>query len=253
MSFILDALKKLDHKRHKGSVPDLMTVHDPAPQEPKSRSVWPYIFMAALLLNTVVLLALLNPWKSEEPVIAQATMAAQPEPASMVRPGQQDIPADRTEGSAEIRTDNKTLARNALTPDMPLSEASDDAEEAVSKQISPTDEIIASLIITPPKKQDAPIIDDLPVEPAPSDIIESETEKGLPYLDELPLSVQHDIPDMSITAHIYSNDPASRMVSINGSILRQGESVASGLVLEEITPTGIVLDHMGKRFRVRGF
>jgi hypothetical protein len=29
MSFILDALKKLDQKRHEGSVPDLMTVHPP--------------------------------------------------------------------------------------------------------------------------------------------------------------------------------------------------------------------------------
>lgn len=71
---------------------------------------------------------------------------------------------------------------------------------------------------------------------------------------ELPLSVQQEMPKMSISALAYSSQPKDRLVSINDHVLREGMAVAPGLTLEQITPDGMILSYKGYRFRrgVRG-
>jgi general secretion pathway protein B len=66
MSFILDALKKLEQKRQHGSVPDLTTVHTTHQQSSKKRHLWPYLVVAALILNAGILAAVFYPRESEE-------------------------------------------------------------------------------------------------------------------------------------------------------------------------------------------
>ncbi|RJQ55186.1 MAG: hypothetical protein C4526_04110 [Nitrospiraceae bacterium] len=61
MSFILEALKKLEQKKKRGSVPDIMTVHMPEPHKPLKRPVWFYLVLAALVLNAGILASLLRP------------------------------------------------------------------------------------------------------------------------------------------------------------------------------------------------
>jgi general secretion pathway protein B len=65
---------------------------------------------------------------------------------------------------------------------------------------------------------------------------------------ELPLSIQQDIPKLSILFHVYSGNPGGRLVGINDRMLREGDSVAPGLVLEQITPDGMILAYKGYRF-----
>src|SRR4030065_1041068 len=66
MSFILDALRKLEHKRQRSSVPNLLTVHDFTPEKPKKRSVRLDPLIAVLLLNAGMLLIWLRPWQSAD-------------------------------------------------------------------------------------------------------------------------------------------------------------------------------------------
>ena len=73
MSFILDALKKLEQKRQQGSVPDLMTVHLTGSQEAKKRSLLPYLILLVLLINAGVITALLIPDKSEKQEVFRET------------------------------------------------------------------------------------------------------------------------------------------------------------------------------------
>ncbi|MEW6220841.1 MAG: general secretion pathway protein GspB [Thermodesulfobacteriota bacterium] len=68
---------------------------------------------------------------------------------------------------------------------------------------------------------------------------------------QLPLSVRHELPDIAIALHRYSRDAASRLVSINGRVLRPGDQVREGLLLEAITPSGVVLSFQGYRFHKR--
>ncbi len=75
----------------------------------------------------------------------------------------------------------------------------------------------------------------------------------IPGISELPPSVQQALPGITISAHFYDNLPASRVVSINGRVMHEGQPVAAGLVLERITPEGIILNYQGSRFRMNIF
>ena len=53
MSFILEALKKIDRERHQDNVPTLNTVHRQSSEAPKR--IWPWVLVAALLVNALIL------------------------------------------------------------------------------------------------------------------------------------------------------------------------------------------------------
>jgi general secretion pathway protein B len=66
----------------------------------------------------------------------------------------------------------------------------------------------------------------------------------------LPASIQRKIPDIQFSSHIYADDPSLRMVNINGKIVREGESVADGISLVEISEGGVVLSYQNYRFEM---
>ena len=49
MSYILDALKKSEKERRRGTLPDMLTVQDIVAEKPKKRFVWASLLVAALL------------------------------------------------------------------------------------------------------------------------------------------------------------------------------------------------------------
>ena len=72
----------------------------------------------------------------------------------------------------------------------------------------------------------------------------------VPPLSELPEGVRRQVPPMSIGGSVYSAQPSSRMVIVNGQVLREGSTVAPGLVLERIEPKSAVFSIRGQRFTV---
>ncbi len=67
-------------------------------------------------------------------------------------------------------------------------------------------------------------------------------------LGELPISIRQELPEMAVALHAYSQKPRDRLVSINNTLLREGDTAAPGVRLEEITPEGMVLSYKGFRF-----
>jgi general secretion pathway protein B len=65
----------------------------------------------------------------------------------------------------------------------------------------------------------------------------------------LPLALQQELPPLTISVHAYSGRPGDRLVGINNRMLREGDSVAPGLKLEQITPEGMVFGYKGYSFR----
>jgi hypothetical protein len=55
MSYILDALKKSAKDRQRGNLPDMLIVQDIVVEKPRKRLPWPYLLIAALLLNAGLL------------------------------------------------------------------------------------------------------------------------------------------------------------------------------------------------------
>ena len=82
-----------------------------------------------------------------------------------------------------------------------------------------------------------------PTPPAPAPV------QNVIWLAELPIALQQELPPMTISVHAYSARPSDRMVGINNRMLREGEFVAPGLKLEQITPEGMVLGYKGYSFR----
>jgi general secretion pathway protein B len=69
-------------------------------------------------------------------------------------------------------------------------------------------------------------------------------------LEELPSAVRSNLPAFKVSGHAYSPDPGSRVTRINDQILQEGQNLAPGLKVEEITPGGVVLGYKGYRFRI---
>ena len=84
----------------------------------------------------------------------------------------------------------------------------------------------------------------VPASPASAD----QEQKATPYA-ELPLAIQQEIPDMKVQLHSYSNKSVNSIVSINSRMLKEGDSLAPGLRLEQITPDGVILSYKGYRFQ----
>jgi len=76
---------------------------------------------------------------------------------------------------------------------------------------------------------------------------------GIGSLSELPVSVQRSLPAINIEGHIYDDNPATRMVIVNGKIRREKQTIGNGLRLEEITPDGVILSYQGNVFHLGVF
>lgn len=88
----------------------------------------------------------------------------------------------------------------------------------------------------------------LPSEPEPEP--KEDPYASVPLLWYMPQAFQSSVPDLDLTVHIFSQDPRSRMVIINGRNYREGDRVERRVALEAITPNGVVLKHRGKQFRL---
>ena len=74
--------------------------------------------------------------------------------------------------------------------------------------------------------------------------------ESLHYM-QLPLSIQKELPELHISAHVYfAKKPASRLVSINGRIVREGDNFVPDLKVEEITSDGVIFSYQKYLFHV---
>lgn len=69
-------------------------------------------------------------------------------------------------------------------------------------------------------------------------------------LATLPANLQSELPTLSIGGSMYSNNPAERMLLIDKRLLKEGEEISPGLVLDSILPNGAILRYKGLRFQL---
>ncbi len=284
MSFILDALKKLEQKRQQDNVPHLTTIHTPDLHRPVKRPVWPYMLLAALVLNAGILLAWLGPWnaKSEDTVVQSTAVQDQEtlitetvnkapeviksETASaetLIKPDTINKPVPQLVSSkSEIAAATPAEKTNDISAKVqmeeqkpPLSEQPSDSSQLSSLELNPSVQELESLRSQIKEElAGAGIDNELPnVAPDKDDNKQVKEESAILELSELPLEIRKDIPDISIIGHIYSGHPSSRLVNINGSIVREGDTVSRSLKVKEITVSGVIFDYQGFHFKVRAF
>ncbi len=281
MSFILDALKKLEQNRKRGAVPDLTTVHLQDDEPPKKRSTWPYLLLAALLLNAGIFTAWLRPWEEKDVISAQPDLSGTEEVAGALPAHDKADDTNATQAGNII--ENKEAAMSTPESDTQvkeeISETVMEAEEMIVQEepVEKSDEeVIASIGLNPTpeeldilrnkikidqeipvEKKDQDVQNQVPVEeilnPTEPDIIEPEDKSGFIEFSQLPGDVRKELPDITINGHIYSDNSAARIANINGFVTREGDKVSSGLILEEITEAGVIFSYKEYRFRMRAF
>lgn len=67
---------------------------------------------------------------------------------------------------------------------------------------------------------------------------------------ELPDPVQKEVPALTFSFHVYSENPLRRTIIINKRRVKEGDVVADGLTLVEITVDGVVLNWKRFYFRI---
>jgi general secretion pathway protein B len=98
-----------------------------------------------------------------------------------------------------------------------------------------------------PTPAQAPVLAPAPVMaplPAPA----ASVPARIPTLNELPAAQRQQLPPLNVGGAMHSPDPAARMLILNGQVHREGDTVAPGLVIEEIQLRAAVLVLRGQRF-----
>ena len=291
MSYILEALQKSERKRQKDSVPDLQAVHVPSADTKDRRPLWPWLLTAALIINGVLLVYFLPSSKddrvltgqalpeSREPAASQRALAENPpaltpttEPLSITSAARAPETTEKLLPAA-VQTEKKTKEPKKPTPEVPaprypvaaqqspdmFRSSAEDRPGVVTGDASTSSEISAYKLPAVentiaaqddvPQPPDTTAADDaLPTKHGPA----SATEE-IPLLSTLPQSFRQRLPELSISFLSYSQKPSKRLVSINGRILREGQTITDDLTVEKITSAGVVLNYRDDRFRLEVF
>jgi general secretion pathway protein B len=238
MSYILEALKKLEQKRKQDeSAVNPLAFQAVAGRGPGKRPLWPYVLCVALLLNGAGILWWVGPWREAE------RGRQLPPPVNQSDPSVPASPAS---------TENKDQALKG------------DAKEVLPPVTSSTPPVAAAI----KEPRDPPL-------PAPSRVAPqgsvakqpAQTRNGsreararteakahvngrIARLYDLPASVAAGLPDLKMSLHYYNAEPQARFARINDKTLREGQTLIEGLKVEEIIPAGVVFTYQGHRFLI---
>ena len=233
MSYILEALRKADAERERGSVPDLhaqllpLSVSDAEVERPRSPlGLW-------LGLGVGLVAAAGAGWwwlGRDEPAAVAPRIAATAAPPVAAPP----VPI-------------------AATPPMPP------APEAavVTPQVQPTSEPEASAPkpVAKPKPKAAASAPGRTAQPPKPNASVPRAEPPapavrVPTLAELPGELRQLVPPLVVGGSVYSPQASARMVVINGQVFQEGNSLAPELKLEQVRQKTAVFSIRGQRFEV---
>lgn len=225
MSYILDALKRADTERERGNVPGLHTRQLATPSGhtvPSERSrLWLAVAAAVALGGIGVgLWVWQTPTEAPLAVLLKPVVVQPPVSTAAVPPA---VSAPATPTAALPVAPAIVKPRPTPTPAAP----------AIAAPVRPKPEVKPKPIValTAPAKTTA-------------------TLAALPLLSELPEDLRRQVPALTITGAVYSENPAQRLLLVNNLVLAQGALAAPELTLEEIRARSSVFSFRGTRFRV---
>lgn len=272
MSYILDALRKADAERDLGGVPSLHAQPVPMPEEERSRRsddgedgderrrsrVPGWQWGAVVVAAAAVLLAGWALWSQSArppavagnvaqsgsapaPVMGSAPATALPPPAASQAPAAAPAPAPVPGPTTATATPKAPAvpatkpAQAAAAPARPAVSvapppaarpaARSDAEARAARNAA-TRSAVTDPVVVPSGTVTA-------AAPAPA--------TRLPSFADLPPDVKRGLPALSVSGSVYSSDPASRMLIINGQLVREGDSLGPDTVLEKIQPKSAIV------------
>ena len=264
MSYILDALKRADseREREREDVPGLHSKTETwiAPDEVRTRRAQPQAVVwalaaACLLLALGVLWFVLAREAAPASVAVSAAVPVQSAPTVLQQPAPQPAPAVAviTPAPAPVTIPAPApapapapVARAAPQTPAPARtvRAADPAALPPSTQAAPAAPAVAK------PKASAPAVAATASVPSPTASAATSAEARLYTLSELPEDVRAGLPALAVGGAMYSQTPANRMLIINGQVFREGDTLAPGVVLEQIKLKSAVLKVKGLRYGI---
>jgi general secretion pathway protein B len=232
MSYILDALKKADQERTLGKVPDLEAAHWGERRSKRSYR-WVWVVGGLLLINGALLVMLLG---SDDDVVSSSDgQSGQADPIPVT-------PVPRTESVME--SPPREIARPREPVFVPPSPAvKRPPTNAGQTPITPAGTVVNQ--VSPPVTTPSPAF----VKP-PAPAAKPVTASSVPEWNDLSLEFRSGFKLPHIDVHVYSDNPDKRFILVDLQKFREGETLDSGAVLEEILPGSVQLYYQGTRFRV---
>lgn len=156
------------------------------------------------------------------------------------------IPARSAEAAGQVQADPLGDIRAALRTRPPTGDTLSSAEALPSSPDLPDNQDMLAKVPAE-RDSDRPVMAAADAPGLPT-VAVPDPEPALPDVKALPWSVQKNLPDISLSVHIYSADPDKRLVRINGVSAREGVTLDDGLQVVSITPVGVELSWKGQRF-----
>jgi general secretion pathway protein B len=260
MSFILEALKKVDRERHQDNVPTLNTVHRQSSEAPKW--IWPWALVAALLANALILAWML---RSEPPNrvgnkpvdTGKATKPSNPDLGSSIRGLSPPPPAGHSIQDRGTTTVDKGKAKAIPQTDRSSRSAQSRSASPARKHDVPHDPIASPVRWEKEiavRAEDDSKLQSVPPHASRLTPHENEAEEGEPILQSVPLyqqlpeDVRNALPALKINLLAYSMPPSERFIYLNSRKYGEGDRVDGKVKVHRITRAGAVLEYQGQRF-----
>ncbi len=260
MSYLLEALQKSQKEREQ-NVPGIQTpalqveVPDEAPRSP-----WIYIAIAALAINTVLIVYLLL--RPNEPVaVVSEPSAAQTPVASTSAVSPSSTVSTISTVSPAPPTPSTSAADRVQVRDLDALPSDASSHETISRESTPLDatprvvtrEIDTTTAPTMPTVMaaDAASQNNAAITPAPANNSEQVIDVDLfsvPTVNQLANEIRQQLPALEMNSHIYAPNEKDSFVMINGISLTPGMMLMPNLKLLAITADGAVLQFSEHKF-----
>ena len=266
MSFILDALRKSEHARQRQTGPGLAEV-PVAPPKPRT-NVWATALIALLVVNLLAVGILLLRRAQQEDAAAStapttpapvASTAPSPANSTLVAPPP-TVGTPVTQGAAPVRAPIDEPAgpdgRNPLADEVgDASNASAGSSQSAASAVPAGPPAVlkngnvqrgGSVVYAP-----VPEASDLPYSAPPGQRAVQQAAPqaaAMPNADEV--SARGGVAALHLDLHVYATQPQQRFIFVNSHKYKEGDTLAEGPLVEQITPDGAVLNFRGSRFKL---
>lgn len=261
MSYILDALRRADAERQRGGVPDLHA--QPAAPSTAAQAAQPgegagpagRAALIGLLAGGVVLALAAAWWLGRGSAGSPAPVAPTPGPSSTLA-----LPAPASPGSTvdRVPTGPAAVAPPAMTAAMPMPTATP------TRPSTPLAAGPAPAALPPVAAAPLPAATPVPVPlPVPAPVpprASAAASAAVPAASSapntvirwaaLPEATRSSLPALSWSGVVYADQPAQRLVVVNGQVAREGDELGAGLRLDRIGPKSVVLRWRGQRIEM---
>lgn len=208
MSFILDALRKSETERQQQSGPGLADSQYRSAATKKG--IWIPLLVLVLAVNAIVLVFVMSTGSDETVDSTNQSRAPATLAEPVIRPLAREIPRETVATANEVAPAEK---EGTNTQSAPVAAQIDGGTKGAAEPIA------AGVI-----------------------------QEGLPRLQQLVLAGQISVQPLHLDIHVYADARPERFVFINMKKYREGDNLAEGPSVEEITSTGVILAYRGDRF-----